>query len=187
MVVLDNWNNVFTTVFSLIHVFRAGKPLISCITKNLLSPQTVIEYSVLRDGVVIRNDSTKYDLTSDRLLILNVSPEDAGQYIWKFVIKVFDSRMPPAEKQDQLYVVGEYNWYVSNHYSLLAWNHHSRFVMDTVPCLTHRRHVASDTLTIIGSGMACLLIVFIYICIYIYMCVCVTITQASNSVWYIYV
>ena len=58
---------------------------------------------------MIQNNSTKYDLTSDRLLILNVSPEDAGQYIWKFVIIVFDSRMPPAEKQDQLYVVGEYN------------------------------------------------------------------------------
>ena len=42
-VTLNNWNHVFTPVFSIIHVFIQDKNLISRITKNLLPPgQTFI-------------------------------------------------------------------------------------------------------------------------------------------------
>ena len=65
--------------------------------------------TVIRDDEVeIQNDSTKYELTADRLLIFNVTPEDAGTYKWTFFRHNGRGYLStPLPDPVKLYVLGE--------------------------------------------------------------------------------
>ena len=73
-----------------------------------LDPQ-LEQYYVHRldDGLEIQTNSTKYNLTPERLLILNVSTDDAGQYIWRARSRYgYGNNMQLSEFH--IYAVGEY-------------------------------------------------------------------------------
>ena len=75
-----------------------------------------LRYTILRDdGVEILNDTTKYEITSDHLLILNVTPEDAGRYEWTITRQYASGgTQVVSTKSDNLYVLGESICYMFN-------------------------------------------------------------------------